>query len=276
MAKILRKLAATSRSVAQCGLYKSSSRTIFLTNSPNNDLILPARQISFFGSKKPVQDDPFIILRASPEDTEEILDLMWESYFPDEPITKSTGLHLQRNEIFDQETTNTLSKGISLIARCKYNGCLVGGCINNVLCPWDADMMEKFACTLKNEKMAELYMFFAYLIRAPDLFDKYCTSQVFEIQMVFVRHTDRKKGLACRLVQASRDLAVDLGYQIIRVDASNIQSAKICEKLKMKLVFELPYCSYIGENMEPVFKVNEPNQTLRVYIDAPLRNIKSC
>lgn len=39
--------------------------------------------------------------------------------------------------------------------------------------------------------------------------------------MVFVKNTERRKGLAKKLISASRDLGIDCGYTAVRVDATS-------------------------------------------------------
>lgn len=39
--------------------------------------------------------------------------------------------------------------------------------------------------------------------------------------------------------------------------------------MNMQLIKVIPYCSYVGENNEPVFKPESPNTAVRIYIDLP-------
>lgn len=43
--------------------------------------------------------------------------------------------------------------------------------------------------------------------------------------------------------------------------------AKLCEKLKMKMIAEIPYISYVGMNMLPVFSPPPPHNAVKIYID---------
>ncbi|XP_017769447.1 PREDICTED: dopamine N-acetyltransferase-like [Nicrophorus vespilloides] len=215
-------------------------------------------------------DDPFIVTRAATSEACDILDLMWDAYYPDEPTTSFLGLGRNRNSVFDDQALKVLAQGYSIVARCKYNGSLVGASLNSITVPWDPKMTEKFACTLSDDKMTKLFMFFAYLQKVPRLWERYCDLQVFEMANVFVRRSDRRKGVAGRLVRASRDLAADTGFRIVRVDATNVHTATLCDRLKMRMVYELPYCSYLGEDNNPVIDPPKPNTSVKVYIDTPL------
>lgn len=106
---------------------------------------------------------------------------MWDSYHPHEPTTKSINLGYKHNSVFDDSAIKKLSQGYSYVAKCKYTGCIVGASINSIECKWDADDLDKFACTLKCKKTKELYHFWAYLQRVPNIYDKYCVDCVFEV-----------------------------------------------------------------------------------------------
>lgn len=109
---------------------------------------------------------------------------MWQSYFKEEPIIKSLGLGTTPNNIFDEHIIKALSQGLSLVARCRYDGCIVGAAINEGTCPWDPDAWDKFACTLCNINMRRLYQFYAYVQRLPDLWNLACTSKIFEVSFI--------------------------------------------------------------------------------------------
>ncbi|KAK9751376.1 Acetyltransferase (GNAT) family [Popillia japonica] len=213
---------------------------------------------------------PYVILRPDRESYDEILDIMWNCYFKDEPIVKSLGLGNKPNNIMDQHIMKSLSQGLSLIARCKYDGCIVGAVVNEGTCPWDPDIWDRFACTLCNVKLRQLYQFYAYLQRLPNLWNLACTQKIFEIAHLCVKHEERGKGLATALVRQAIETGADCGYSCIRVDATAIQTQKICERLKMKLVYDVPYCTYIGSNNKPVINPAPPDTSCKIYVATPL------
>lgn len=108
---------------------------------------------------------------------------MWSSYFIDEPVYKALGIGTSPNHVMDEHVLKALSHGLSLIARCKYDGCIAGAAINEGTCPWDPDARDKFACSLCNMKLRQLHQFYAYLMRAPNLWQLACTSKIFEVSL---------------------------------------------------------------------------------------------
>ena len=206
--------------------------------------------------QKEKDESPFMIIRPDSNDFDEILDLMWKSYYRDEPMVKYLGLGRKRSNVFDEITLDALGQGLSLAAKCKQDGSIAGVAINEGSCPWDPDITDKFACTLSNAKMRQLFQFYAYVQRAPDLWKQTCSNKIFEvtnwclvfarttllarlncksdplgvklyfplvfsqISYLFVRADDRKRDIGTELVKSSIEAAADCTYQCVRLDAS--------------------------------------------------------
>ncbi|XP_022919790.1 uncharacterized protein [Onthophagus taurus] len=219
--------------------------------------------------KGETQSNSYIIIRPDKHNYSEIVDVMYDSYFRDEPIVRCLGVGKMPNSVLEEEIVRELSQGLSLIAKCKYDGCIVGGAINCGACPWDPDVMDKFACTLSNQKMRQLFQFWAYIQRAPNLWNLTCTRKIFEISHLFVLPDERNKGLASQLIKKSIETGADCGFTCIRVDASTAKTAKICEKIGMKLVYEIPYCSYLGTNQRPVIEPHPTETSVKTYVTTP-------
>ncbi|KAF7280349.1 hypothetical protein GWI33_006125 [Rhynchophorus ferrugineus] len=234
---------------------------------PNRTLLNEfKRSFSIFKKKEKVKEaSPYIVVRASKEEYNDIIRIMHESYYPEEPTCSS--LNITPNAVLDQRAIKAMEEGLTLVAKCKYNGCIVGACINESTSPWDPDMEEKLACTVKCEKTKKLLMFYAYLTRAPDLWRCLGIQKVYEMGYVFVNRTHRKKGLALKLMEESKSLGADAGFAVVRCDATSIYTAKICEKLGMQKVAEIPYCTYLDQNLEPIFKPPWPQEGVKIYCD---------
>lgn len=106
---------------------------------------------------------------------------MWSSYFPHEPSASSIGLGNKRNPIIDEVLMRCLSEGLSVAAKCKYTGKIVGACLNESTVPWDPDKMDRLACSISCVKTRHLFHFWAFLQRAPKLWDKFQVQKVLEV-----------------------------------------------------------------------------------------------
>ncbi|RZC34600.1 dopamine N-acetyltransferase, partial [Asbolus verrucosus] len=214
--------------------------------------------------KQPNKEN-FLILRATPDDYDKILKLMRRAYYPEEPTTSS--LAFKPTAVFEDSTIKILSEGYSLIAKCKYNDDILGACINETTHCWDPEMKDKLACKVGCVKSRQLLHFYAHMQRVPNLWKKYGVQKVFEIAHLFVRKDERGNGIAKKLVQHSRVLAADCGFALVRVDATSHYTAKLCEKINMKLIDEIPYCSYVGHDQRPVFNPPDPHKSVKIYVD---------
>lgn len=232
--------------------------------------IIPKRYLNRDALAAKIHASSYIIMRAAPTDFDDMLDVMWQCYFPDEPCVRSLGLGRERNAVFDEQMLDVMKKGLSIVARCKYNGVIVGGAINNSTNPWDPDLTERHACTLADPDMRELYLFWAYVQRAPNIWKKYCTNKIFEVQDVFVSHDERGRGLGRILTDFSLQHGADSGFRLLRVDATSTYEQKICENLGMRMEYDIPFCSYVGANNEPVISPSPPHDRgIRVYVIEP-------
>ncbi|CAH1996457.1 unnamed protein product [Acanthoscelides obtectus] len=154
------------------------------------------------------------------------------------------------------------------VARCRYDGCIVGACINESSNPWDPSLKEKFACSVACPKVKQLMMFYAYLQKLPGLWENHDVQKVFEMAYLFVKKEHRRRGIALRLLQDSRNLAADCGFNVVRCDATSAYTAILCEKLGMKMIHELPYCNYLAkQTLEPVFQPPPPHTSVKIYVD---------
>ncbi|XP_057663807.1 uncharacterized protein LOC130898483 [Diorhabda carinulata] len=207
----------------------------------------------------------YIILRANKDDFPAILKVMHETFYNQEPTCFSIGL--KHNSIMDETALQKMSEGITVVARCKNNGCVVGAAINESTNPWDPDLKEKLACSVQCPKMKHYLLFQAHVQRSPKLWDCFHVQKIFEISNIFAKGEMKDPQLMTKLIQESRSLAADCGYKVVRVNASTPTIASICESLNMKLAAEIPFCSYLGKNLEPIFNPPHPFESVKIYVD---------
>ncbi|XP_060526828.1 uncharacterized protein LOC132702296 [Cylas formicarius] len=210
-------------------------------------------------------ESKYHITRATKEDYDGIIKLMHESYYEEEPTCSCLGV--TPNPVLDERRLRAMAEGYSLVAKCAHDGSIAGGAINESTHPWDPDLGEKLACSVKCPKVKQLILFYAYVMRAPDLWECLGVGKIFEMANVFVKRAHRRNGLAHRLMKRSKALGADCGFGVLRCDATSEHTAGICENLGMQLVAEIPYCTYLGPDLLPVFKPPFPHQSVKVYCD---------
>lgn len=214
----------------------------------------------------------YLIVKATKEDYRPVLEMMHTSYYPYEPTCSSLGIG--PNLVMDERAMKDMVEGMSLVARLKTDGEIVGACINCSLHPWDPDQTEKLAFSCKCTKLKTLLLFYAHVTRSPDLWKSYHVKKVFEMAYLFVKPEHRRKGIPLRLMEHSQTIARNKCFRVMRCDATNVATARLCEKLGMRLVDEISYSSFLGKSFEPVFETSSPNKSVKIYVDDDLETVK--
>lgn len=106
---------------------------------------------------------------------------MWESYYPYEPTVTSLGLGVRKNPLLDEVALHCLAEGVSVLAKCKYTGKIVGGCVNGSSVPWDSAKLERIACSSACVQTRHLFHFWAYLQQAPKIFKRFDVQKIMEV-----------------------------------------------------------------------------------------------
>ncbi|CAH1114080.1 unnamed protein product [Psylliodes chrysocephalus] len=236
-------------------------------SKPNN-----ACNFSILRSKKNrYKFSQYIILKANKDDYRPILKIMHEHFYKNEPTCVTLGI--RPNAIIDETALKNMAEGITLVARCKHDGSIVGAAINETSNPWDPDLKEKLASNIECQKMKHWLFFQAHVQRFPKLWCRYDVQKVFELANMFVKRGLKDNEIMLRLINESRNLARDYGYKVFRINATKNIICKMCEMAKMQLTAEIPYCSYVGKNLAPIFNLSHRNKSLKIYIDV---NKKRC
>ncbi|KAG5880742.1 hypothetical protein JTB14_025506 [Gonioctena quinquepunctata] len=221
-----------------------------------------------FRKKKERKDhklSPFIILRATKQDYCPILDLMYKSFYKEDPTYHQLGI--TQNAVMDETAMKNMAEGITLVARCKNDGCIVGACINETTNKWDPDLKEKLAASVQCPNVRQLLLFQAHIQRFPNLWECYGTKKVFEITNMFVKIGYKSTDIAERLLNESRELAADCGYKIVRFNATSYSMANLATRQHMVLAGEMPYRLYLGRDLNPVIDPPYPNESVKVFVD---------
>ncbi|CAG9854692.1 unnamed protein product [Phyllotreta striolata] len=241
--------------------------TKFLTAKPP---LTASRQHSLLRDRSRYKFSKYIILKATKDDYDSVLKVMHECFYDSEPTCYALGI--KPNAIIDETALKNMAEGKTLIAKCKFSGSIVGAAINETSNPWDPDQKEKLANHINCPKIKQWLLFQAYAQRYPQLWGRYNVDKVFESSNIFVRKSDQSDEILLRLLEESKTLAFECGFKIFRVNATKRDVWESCEKADMKLTAEIPYCSYIGRNMKPVFVTPPPNKCLKVYVNVMADN----
>lgn len=64
----------------------------------------------------------------------------------------------------------------------------------------------------------------------------------------------------------SRELALEMGCQMIYVECTSHFSAKAVERLGFQCIYSLAYTDHVNEQGEVVFKTHSPHRRAKVYV----------
>ncbi|KAL3276615.1 hypothetical protein HHI36_011987 [Cryptolaemus montrouzieri] len=189
---------------------------------------------------------------------------MKKEFYPNEPTCKAIGI--TDPTILLDKSLAILSQGVSLVAKCRNTGKMLGLALNEKTMPWDIELYYKLADEVKCKKIKTLLKFYAYVLRSTNLFEKFNVPKVFEITNLSVALEAQGMGIGNELVKSSQHIALNNGFKLMRIDASSLFTARICEKMNMELISEIPYNSYLDENGLPVFDIPLPHVALKTFI----------
>lgn len=103
---------------------------------------------------------------------------MYRSYYPDEPVSFS--LKFRCDPKLDQLAYEALDESLSVVIKCKYSGDIIAASINQTTNSWDANLLDRLACTLCSKGKHILHMR-AHLMRTHDLWNYYHVQKIFDV-----------------------------------------------------------------------------------------------
>lgn len=215
----------------------------------------------------------YITVKVSKDDYLPVLKLMHNAFYSHEPTCASLGIG--PNPVMDERVIKDMAEGMSLMVKHKHYGDIVGACINCSVYPWDPDQTEKLASSCKCSKVKKLLLFYAYITRKPDLWSSYGVKKIFEMAYLFVSPDHRRKGLSYRLLEESKNLGREKGFQVIRCDATSFITAKLCEKMGMKLVEEIEFSTYFGKELEPIVIPPPLHDSIKIFVHENKKIVKN-
>lgn len=208
----------------------------------------------------------FLVVPVTMSEHSKIINLMWDSFHPDEPTTKGMGLGNKRNPFIDQELVKELNDNISLVALNKSNGGLVGAAINSISYPDSAAQLLKFAKCVSCKQTSKLYELNAYIMALPQLHKKYNTNKICELTSLVVSKNYRRQGIAQGLVEESIEYCHNKGFKVMRIDCTNVHAANICKKLGLEKVFELPFNLFVDVDNQPILNIQPPDVSCQTFV----------
>lgn len=165
-----------------------------------------------------------------------LVKLMQESFFKDEPIVKALGLSEKIDPEFIANQVKFASEGLTILAIDESNDEIIAAAMNNTVTPKYIIERPKEIEEIQCPHSQKIARFWYSLNLKPDIFALFGVPEFLEITYLVTTPAARGKRLAEKLSRESLSLGKHYEVPLIVMYCTNIASARIAQKLNMKLI----------------------------------------
>lgn len=208
--------------------------------------------------------DSYKVVSIEKSDTERVLAFLRQFFFRDEPLNLCIGLLDDDSTCAELEEfcTESIPEGLSLMAVIPDNE-IVGVCLNGVITPEDNHHDEECA----HPKFSKILKLLGRVSEESDVLGRFPhVKKALDIRVASVHVDYRGRGIAKALFDATRKMAKERDFQLVKVDCSSHFTALAVAKLGFECIYTLHYKDHLGENGKPVFVPEEPHTTVKTFI----------
>lgn len=200
---------------------------------------------------------------------DQTLQFIAKNFFREDPLCRCLCINTSKGRCegpMELLIKDSLRHGMTIIARDVNENEIVGACINNRNCPWDAQKLEEFAKQVQDGNTKKLLYIWALMSREPKLHQELELNSIFEIGLLAINNKFSGRGIGTELVKRSLDLGRDLNFSHARMDCTSDYSMKIAEKLNMKRMWDVSYKNILMQDGKTPLAVPEyPHSQAAVY-----------
>lgn len=198
-----------------------------------------------------VKDQPTIVYKVmKPEDSDEVLKMLLENFFPREALTLGLQMVGEDNlEWLKPALPGWIEGGVSVVARDKESDEMVGCRVSKILAKQDSAI---FNVEVTNPKAKRILALLRHLEESVDLMKHFSVEKGLELAMNTVSPKYGRRGIGTRLVEESERLAQAKGCQFAAAQATSNFSQSYFKKLGYETLYELKYDGYLykGEPLD--------------------------
>ncbi|XP_021929816.1 uncharacterized protein LOC110834693 isoform X2 [Zootermopsis nevadensis] len=208
--------------------------------------------------------DDYDIVTAKGEEVERIAEFLRQHFYKHSPVNLAAGATADR-QVEDMYPLQFLAQGTSLLAVSRGGRQILGAAINGENRPTD-ETQNEFLKSARNEKIAEIYRFVDKIEKAFDIWHFTGVDRALYTHILGVHPSARGQGIGKALMLKTRDKARSLGYPLLRILCTNVNSIKIARDMGMRSVYTLPFSEYKDEQGHPVFKIPYPHTEAVMFV----------
>ncbi|XP_044749262.1 arylalkylamine N-acetyltransferase 1-like isoform X2 [Coccinella septempunctata] len=207
-------------------------------------------------------DSDFEVRVIEEEDKSSVIDLARRFFNRDEPLNEYIGLTGPDGKCSDLEAyiLSTLEEGTSVKA--VADGKLVAFSMNGIVGKDDPN--EK--SYVDSPKFQMILDFLLYNTVQCDIFGKYPDiDKAMTVKILSVDPCMRGRGVATKLVDETRRIAIDKGCKLMYVECTSHFSAQIMKRLGFEKIYSLKYSDYKVDG-KVIFNPKQPHEEYTVYV----------
>ncbi|XP_026816934.1 dopamine N-acetyltransferase-like [Rhopalosiphum maidis] len=211
----------------------------------------------------------FKIVPITDNDKEVVINFIKQNFFRDEPLCASLGLIEEKESVIQLEKfcVDALQNGISFMAVSTETGEMIGVSLDNTMCRGNEinEIVEEN--NDKSSKFNDIMVLLDKAKRDTDIFGKYPNiDRIMDLKIITVNEAYRGQGVCKALIDKSKELALELRYQMIYVECTSHFTAMAVERFGFQCIYSLSYTDYVNKQNEVVFKTQPPHKYFKVYV----------
>ncbi|KAK9512623.1 hypothetical protein O3M35_001006 [Rhynocoris fuscipes] len=219
-----------------------------------------------------MEEKGYRIVTMTERDTPEALAFLRKFFFHDEPLNICVGLLDEPGSTckeLEDYCANSVPEGVSLMVLSDSDE-IVAVSINGILTRESnkkSEMIEEVnGC--KNQKFKKILNLLTTVNIESDVFGRFPDiNSLVEIRVLSVDDAHRGKGIAKALINRTRLLAKEKGYDVLKVDCTSHFSALAVASLGgYECIYILKYSDHLDEDGKPVFVPDPPHSCVKTYI----------
>ncbi|CAI6343515.1 unnamed protein product [Macrosiphum euphorbiae] len=209
------------------------------------------------------------VLPITDNDKQIVMNSVKQYFFRDEPLCASLGLMEEKESVIQLENfcADILQSGVSFMAVSAETGEMMGASLNTTLCRDNEIKNTSDENNDKSSKYNDIMVFLDKSERDIDVFGQYPNiDRIMELKIITVNEAYRGQGVCKALIDKSKELALELGCQMIYVECSSHFTAKAVERFEFQCIYSLSYTDYVNKQGDVVFKTQSPHKYFKVHV----------
>ncbi|CAH1390088.1 unnamed protein product [Nezara viridula] len=206
----------------------------------------------------------YVIAQITNDDIESLLCFLRKFFFRDEPLNLCVGLLDEQPTSVDYEKycLDSIPDGISLKA-VSPSGDIIGVCLNAIVNR--SDDFEEMECF--DPKFRITQDLIDTINIELDIFGRFSyVDKLIDIRVLSVDEAYRGQGIAKALLDKTKRVASENGFQMIKTDATSHFTALAVTKLGFECIYTLNYADYKDEDGKVIFTPEAPHTCVRTLV----------